>query len=176
MSKALQPDLEMARRFLKVLAGDDEVTFQTFDDHEPKDPKLARVLHGTLDQHAKELIRLNNAGAGIHVMVNKGDLKGRKTENVTGVRAVFIDLDGASVEPVRNAPIRPNIVVQSSPGRYHCYWRVLDCSLEEFEPIQKALAEKFGGDTSVCDLPRVLRLPGFYHRKAEPVMTVMEPE
>jgi len=177
MSKALQPDLEMARRFLKALTGDEPVTFQCFDDQsERKDPKLARILHGTLDQHAKRLTRLNNEGAGIFVMVNRGDGEGRTTENVVSVRAVFVDLDGAPLEPVKSAPVKPHIIVESSPGKYHAYWKVSDCSPKEFAPIQKALAEKFGGDTSVCDLPRVLRVPGFFHRKGEPIMTVMEPE
>jgi len=176
MSKALQPDLEMAGRFLKELAGDEPVTFQTFDDHEPKDPKLSRIFHGTLDQYAGQLNTLNNQGAGIFVMVNRGDGNGRKSENVVSVRAFFVDLDGAPIEPVMTAPVKPHIIVESSPGRYHAYWKVSDCSLKEFGPIQKALAEKFNGDTSICDLPRVMRLPGLYHRKAEPVMTVMEPE
>ena len=35
--------------------------------------------------------------------------------------------------------------------------------------LQKVLAEHYGTDPSVHDLPRVMRLPGFYHRKAEPV-------
>lgn len=42
------------------------------------------------------------------------------------------------------------------------------CELAQFGPAQKALAEKFGGDPSVHDLPRVMRLPGFLHRKGEP--------
>jgi hypothetical protein len=34
--------------------------------------------------------------------------------------------------------------------------------------LQQALARACGSDSSVCDLPRVLRLPGFLHRKGEP--------
>jgi RepB DNA-primase from phage plasmid len=173
----LHIDLEQTRRFLQALVGDGPGTFQTFDDDEKrKDPALARILHGTLGQHHKELTRLNKLGAGIFIMVNEGNLKGRATENVVSVRAVFVDLDGAPLQPVKDAPVKPHIIVQSSPGRYHAYWKVSDCTLEQFTPIQKALAQKFQGDPKVNDPPRVMRLPGFYHRKAEPFMTMMEPE
>jgi hypothetical protein len=37
--------------------------------------------------------------------------------------------------------------------------------------LQKDLAARFSGDPKVCDLPRVMRLPGFYHRKAAPFLT-----
>src|SRR5208283_4699107 len=124
----------------------------------------------------KELTRLNGQGAGIFIMVNAGDLKGRTQENVVSVRAVFVDLDGSPLQPVKDAPFKPHIVVESSPGRYHAYWMVSDCPLEQFTLIQKALARKFNGDPKVNDLCRVLRLPGFYHRKAEPFMTRIEAE
>jgi hypothetical protein len=170
-----KPDLEQARRFLKWLAGDNPVTFQTFDDDEKrKDPRLARIFHGTLDEHSRALTNLNNQRAGIFLMINRGDGKGRKAQNVIGVRAVFLDLDGSPLEPVLTAPIKPDLVVKSSPGRYHAYWKVTDCPLNDFRRLQKALADKFDGDHSVIDLCRVMRLPGYFHRKKEAVMTVIE--
>jgi hypothetical protein len=65
---ALMPDLEEAERFLGILDPDaSSWTFQTFDDHkvkgQPPDPKLARILHGTLDDHANTLADLNRRGA-----------------------------------------------------------------------------------------------------------------
>src|SRR5271157_6520 len=95
------PDLEQASRFLKAFTGGEPVTFQTADDSEKKRPQLARILHGTLDQHVKELTGLNKQGAGIFMMINEGDLVGRTAKSVVSVRAVFVDLDGAPLEPVR---------------------------------------------------------------------------
>ena len=40
--------------------------------------------------------------------------------------------------------------------------------LDQFGAVQKAIAARFNGDKSVHDLPRVMRLPGFIHRKGEP--------
>lgn len=61
--------------------------------------------------------------------------------------------------------LQPSFVVESSPGKYHVYWLIDDCSLDKFSDYQKALAETFGGDPSVTDLPRVMRVPGFLHQK-----------
>lgn len=168
---ALEPDINLAQRFLTLLAEGEPVTFQTFDDGEGKTPALARILHGTLEQHAATLARLNAQGAGVFIMVNRGDLQGRKAENITGIRALFVDLDGSPLEPVLAAGVEPHVTVESSPGRFHAYWLVDDCPLERFTPLQAALAVKFDSDPKVKDLPRVMRLPGFWHQKGEPFQT-----
>lgn len=84
------------------------------------------------------------------------------------VRAQFIDTDGAPYPA--DLPLKPHLVTQSSPGRWHLYWLVDGVLLDSFSTLQKALAEHYGTDPSVNDLPRVMRLPGFYHRKGEPVL------
>ncbi|VUZ29066.1 DNA primase family protein [Acetobacterium wieringae] len=40
----------------------------------------------------------------------------------------------------------------------------------QFRPIQKALAAVFQGDPVISNLSRVMRLPGFFHNKQEPVL------
>lgn len=152
--------------FLRMLG--ERHTFQTFDDSAQHRRDLSRILHGALIDHADTLAGLNARGAGVFVMVNAGDNKGRKSINVIAVRALFVDLDGAPLEPVRAAPLKPNFIVESSPGRWHAYWQVSDCPLADFTPLQKALAACFSGDAKVCDLARVMRIPGFDHRKATP--------
>jgi hypothetical protein len=130
-----------------------------------KDP-LARVRYGTLAEHFDELVKLNARGAGIYVTVNETDGNGRKATNITRIRALFDDLDGSPIEPVNCAEIKPHIVVESSPGRFHPYWSFIGrMPLKVFEPLQKELARRFGGDPAVHDLPRVMRLAGFVHRK-----------
>ena len=160
-------DLEQAARFLEMLAGPEQVAFQTFADRKDieRPHSLARILHGTLEQHAEELVRLNSIGAAIFVMVNQGDGKGRSAENVLGVRALFVDLDGAPLEPVLEAPLKADVIVETSPGRYHAYFMVDGIELQEFSYFQQELADRFGGDTKVKDLPRVMRIPGFFHLK-----------
>src|SRR5262249_12827835 len=43
-------------------------------------------------------------------------------------------------------------------------------ALDAFTPTQELIAKRFGSDPKVKDLPRVMRLPGFWHRKGEPFM------
>jgi len=169
MQDALQIDLAEAQRYLKILDPEtDEFTFQTFDDSDEKRTQLTRIFHGTFKQYASVLSRLNERGAGIFVTINKTDLRGRKTENITKVRKYCLDTDGAPIEPIiqatRAGKIMPSCLVESSPGNAHIYWDA-DCELADFKPVQSLLAKKFGTDTSVHDLPRVLRLPGFFHQK-----------
>ncbi len=167
-------DQKQAIEFLRILTRESKtaVTFQTFDDKKArKDPFLSGHSHGALpgDMY-KHLKQRHGKGAGVFVMINEGDGKGRKAENVISVRALFLDTDGAPMEPARDA-LKPHIIVESSPGNFHLYWLVSDCEMDEFGRLQKAIAVKFGGDASVHDLPRVMRLPGFYHQKGDPVMT-----
>jgi len=39
--------------------------------------------------------------------------------------------------------------------------------------VQKDLVETLGGDDCIHDLPRVVRLPGFWHLKSDPCMVWM---
>ncbi len=174
-----RPDLGEVRRFLSLLAPDGSLlTFQTFSDAKDakdengRDP-LAGVIHGSIDERWRTLSELNARGAGIFVTVNQTDGRGRTARNVVRVRAYFVDLDKAPLEPVLSDPRPPHIVVESSPGKYHAYWLVAGAPLDErdFKARQKRLIEQFGGDTSVHDLPRVLRLPGFLHQKGKPFLS-----
>jgi hypothetical protein len=155
-----------AHTFLRMLGN--QHTFQTFDDSPRKERGLSRILHGTLAEHAVTLAALNTRGAGVFVMVNEGDGEGRSKANVVRVRALFVDLDGAPLEPVKAGPLAPHCIVETSPGRWHAYWRLADCPLQDFTPLQRALAARFNADSKVCDLARVMRVPGFDHCKREP--------
>ncbi len=178
----LSPNPREAKRFLDLLSGRDSAnetfTFQTIDDDKTrKDGGLTFVRCGTLGSVGRELTRLNRCGAGVYVTVNKIKPGRRIAANVTQVRALFVDLDGAPIAPVQAWTFKPHIIVESSPGKYHAYWRVEGVNLDEFRTLQQKLAALFSGDPQVCDLPRILRLPGFWHQKnrAQPFMTRIIP-
>ncbi|MBO9664953.1 AAA family ATPase [Dokdonella sp.] len=161
-------DISLAEEFLRTLdPSTDRFEFRTFSDREdgPGSKATAFKFSGTLREHANQLAQLNRAGAGVFVVVNSG---GQKAAEIDRVRAVFVDLDGAPIEPVLGAKLPPHIVVETSPQRFHAYWRVTGLAVHEFSGVQRELAALFGGDASVCDLPRVMRLPGFIHQKADP--------
>jgi hypothetical protein len=159
------PDLDrlMAERYLRRLDPKSTTwTFQTFDDNKArKDSRLARVLHGTLDEHWDTLCGLNSQGAGVFVTVNETDGTGRKAGNIIRVRAIWQEDDGEG----KPLPIQPHIVVESSPGKYHRYILVDGCPLDAFRGFQQRMVESYGSDPNAADISRVLRLPGFFHQK-----------
>lgn len=169
---ALTPDLGAAEAFLALLDPDAASwTFQTFDDTKAKRDELARVIHGTLAGCAESLARLNRLGAGIFVTVNRTDGNGRKAENITGLRALFVDEDAPLQKPVA---LEPSILVQADRGK-HYYWKVAaGAPLAAFKPAQKHLISYYGSDPEVNDLPRVMRLPGYYHMKHAPKLATLD--
>ncbi|MEZ5447070.1 MAG: DNA-primase RepB domain-containing protein [Gammaproteobacteria bacterium] len=180
-SRVLQPDLTLAETFTRLLARGSPITFQTFADckDSPGAASISRVFHGTFDEHRGELVCLNQAGAGIFMMINEGDGKVhppnktcRANASVVTLRSLFVDLDGAPLEPVLEYESTADLIVESSPGRWHVYWFVGWFEpLELFADGQTMVAERFGGDRSVKDLARVMRIPGFFHQKGEPFMS-----
>ena len=186
----LQLDRDEAERFLAALdPSADRFTFQTFDDNkERKEENLAQWLargktgkkdpfafcyHGTLTGLWSRLVQLNERGVGIFVTVNRTTLEGRRLkENIVGIRALFSDLDGAPLDRVLAVgEPKAHIITETSPAKYHVVWRAADVPLAEFTPTQKVIAERYNSDPQVNDLPRVMRLPGFIHRKGEPFVS-----
>ena len=167
--KLAKINLKVAEKFLSRLAPqEDKFTFQTFDDSgDRKRRGLVHILHGTLAEHAGQLKYLNKKGACISVTINQTDLRGRAKKNILAVRAAFVDLDGADIEPVKTCEVGPHIIVESSPGRFHAYWLTKGLSLDQFASVQLGLAQRFGGDQQVQDLPHCMRLPGFLNQKRE---------
>lgn len=161
------PSFEEASKFLSLLAPEDaEFTLQTFDDNsDRKAPSLTHIFQGSLEKYWDELVKLNRKGAGIFITVNKTDGKGRKKENIIGIRAIWQEADNGD-EP--ELPCKPHIVVESSLGKYHRYILTkgpeTGC-LAEFESIQQRMVDAYGSDPNAKDRARVLRLPGFYHQK-----------
>jgi hypothetical protein len=171
----LYPNRAIAEGFLRAFApGTDRFPFRAFTDNKQlreqyktersRDP-LARALHGTLGECWEPLVRLSNAGAGIFVTIQETDGLGQATAHITGIRAYVADLDGAPLDNLKRLRLRPHIITQTSPNRYHAYWLVRGAALDQYKGMQKRLATLVDADPNVCDLPRVMRLPGFPHQK-----------
>jgi hypothetical protein len=168
--KEVKLTLTDTEQFLKILdPGAQHFHFQVFDDSGKSNVKPSTII-GTLKDKAKVLASKNDAGAGVFVAIQPHPKdKQRKTKFTSGVRTFLIDLDGAPLDSVletlKEVGLAPNMVVNTSPGKYHVYLKVSDCPLDKYTAVQKALALKFGGDLHVNDLARVARVPGFNHNK-----------
>lgn len=172
---SLPPDIDQAQRFLKALDKEAEKHyFQTFGDAK-KGRSLISLRFASLDDAKANLTRLNDSGAGIFVTINRTDGHGRKIENIDKIRAIYLDFDDAETafEKVESLSqkLQPSMVIESSLGKFHVYFLVTDMTTANGTQWLAHLIGLTGADPNCKDISRVLRLPGFYHRKHEPFMT-----
>jgi hypothetical protein len=156
-------DKEEAVKFLRLIdAKASEFCFQTFKEKGDTNPEIfARVITAkSLGEVRKE----HEAGAGVYLTINETDGKGRSVEHIIRVRAVWQEddhgYDGA-------------FPLASSPGHFHRYWLVADAwpaddqGVADFSGVMERMVASYGSDKGAKDLSRVLRIPGFLHRKAD---------
>jgi hypothetical protein len=161
-------DREAPRRFLRLLdPSAANFTFQTFDD----DRRNGHGPNGALARDTSnrdEVRRLYALGAGVFVTINATDLTGRKSENIKRVRAIWQEDDKGHGGPF---PLDPSLVIESSPGHFHRYWFIADNwpadeqGRADFAAVMERMVESYGCDKNAKDICRVLRVPGFLHRK-----------
>lgn len=79
---------------------------------------------------------------------------------------VWVDYDGEAGPELPQFEIPPTYVVESSPGRYHCYWKVdKPLTMIQSEMANKALAQQYNCDMSGWDAGQLLRVPGTHNHK-----------
>jgi putative DNA primase/helicase len=120
---------------------------------------LLRRFEGTADEMLDKIEQHQAVGCGVFVVVNEG---GHSTEEITEVRALFVDADDVPLP--REFHVEPDFLTVRDQTHWHAYWLVKDCTLDQFEGVQRRLAERYGTD-NVHDLPRVMRVPGTIHLK-----------
>ena len=118
-----------------------------------------------------ETLRNHNAmNRGIFFTVNFG---GHSDDAISRINAQFVEMDHASFEEQRRRidafPLKPSMIIKTRKS-LHTYWFVRNGEVERFREIQKRLVRQFDGDPMCVNESRVMRLPGFYHCKQEPVM------
>lgn len=118
---------------------------------------------------SKILMAHNEANRGIFFVVNSGGNSDRK---INKINAQFFECDTLSLEEqmenISKFPLEPSIIVQTKKS-LHVYFLIKNGKVEKFRDIQKKLAKHFKGDGSCINESRVMRVPGFYHCKEEPV-------
>lgn len=169
-------DIAIAQSTLDFFEPNAKWNLRTFDDNKSRNKKsLIRTKSNVRPSDCeRELVGLNNSGAGIFFVVNEG---GHKDEDITRIRSVFIDIDQVVENEqkffeyftdIEKIGVVPHLIVRSSPGKFHVYWKVSDLPVAEFCAMQQRLAAYFESDPSVTNPSRVMRLPGFAWNKKEP--------
>lgn len=161
----MQPDLTQASTYVRILTGSTltPMTWQVFDDDQVRrDQTRAAHFHAALSAAAYRLSQANDNGCGVFATVNATDGQGRRAANVTAIRALWIDTDGFIPSAFH---LQPSMVVRSSAG-VHAYWCLTDSMpLHDFRDAQRRLIKHYNSDSKIHNLDRVMRVPGFLHRK-----------
>lgn len=177
----MQP-LSAAVAFLKVLFGSNterNIYFASLanSDADPNEPTERRVITrdpSVIDGFARKWDR---SGRGLYFAVGTVRAQRRVKEEIVETPFIHLDIDFKSVDAsegeilsrLRQARCPPSIIVRSGGG-LHCYWLLKEsvdtqASMERIENVMRQLADLFGGDLSVCEVSRLMRLPGSHNSK-----------
>ena len=171
----------VVKEFLSVLDPRPEAVFNV-EAHSPTDKTTGKIIgeevhktwaklsHDDVLDLIPDLAKLNAKGAGIYIAVNEFNGK-REKKNLARVRCVHADFDKVSApEDLKKASdiLPPTQVVQSSPNKFHSYWRLGTSEVlsgEQVEALNRQLVTMHGADKAAVDTTRLLRIPGFNHTK-----------
>lgn len=99
-----------------------------------------------------------------------------KKDGISQIPSLWLDLDGSPLTPITDSPWTPSAVVETSPGKFHVYWKLKEPAIKSeipaVENILKRLAAHFEGDRAATDASRILRLPGTSNYKLSPPFIV----
>ena len=161
---------------------DDRLAIVAVGRHGP-DPKVEqRVVTAraaTRPGYQRFLRHLNATGHDIFVSMNpiRPDTRSREKADVLEVRRLQLDLDKNGPDSLRqvladvNAGLlpAPAAVIRSSRRNYQIVWHADPGAWtpDAAEDAMRRLAAVYEGDSSVADVARVMRLPGFRNKKPE---------
>jgi KaiC/GvpD/RAD55 family RecA-like ATPase len=129
-------------------------------------PDIVDWLHG-----------LNTEQLRVHAYFGANPRKGKGQSQAEGValaRCLFADFDGGVILEGAYARIKaaglpwPTAILESGGG-VHAWWRLDEpmTDANAWHERMKAIASALGSDSSICDWPRIMRLPGFVNWKHE---------
>jgi hypothetical protein len=113
---------------------------------------------------------------GLFFLVNESDNPSKRTlKNIVRCRAIWIedDITGKKRE-ASSFPVPPNIIVNSSPGKFHYYWLTDTTDTDEHQRVMQTLVNDWGCDPNARDISRIMRIPGTYHLKGKPFLVTAE--
>ena len=182
-ANAARPKANAAVDYLnRLYQPDDRLAIVAVGRHGP-DPKVEqRVVTARAavrPGYQRFLRHLNATGHDIFVSMNpiRPETRSREKADVLEVRRLQLDLDKSGPESLRQvlADVNaghlpaPAAVVRSSRQNYQVVWHADPGAWtpDAAEDAMRRLAGQYAGDSSVSDVTRVMRLPGFRNKKPE---------
>ena len=125
-----------------------------------------------LDKKLNELKMHNETNMCISFVVNGGGHSDKRVIESGSCTAQFMEMDGfdqdIQISLINSFPLTPSIIVKTRKS-LHTYWLLEDGDIKRFRNIQGSLADLFCSDPGIKNESRVMRMPGFEHRKQDPV-------
>ena len=155
------------RRYLGVLGASEatDLFWMTLGD-KTRAPELSFIRNAPFPVVQAKLHELNERGAGVFVCLGRVNGSEPLKRNIQSINVLVLDLDKAPLPEGFEPFGEPHLIVCTSPGRWHCYWRVAHIPLGAFPILQRKLARHFRGDVSVSRTEQIVRVPGFLHHKS----------
>lgn len=120
---------------------------------------------------------LNTEQHRVHAYFGANPRKAKGQSQAEGValaRCVFADFDGGVIleeayERIKAAGLPWPTAILESGGGVHAWWRLSEpmTDADAWHDRMKAISSALGSDQSICDWPRIMRLPGFVNWKHE---------
>lgn len=170
------------KTYLRAFFPDDKtvIYFRTFSDKDEEDSgrnyqEQLRCSDGLFRYLHKVNIPENR---GVFWVVNGGGHNDKAVKKSKSCTAQFMEIDedengnrlsfDKQLEIINSFPLKPSIVNRTRKS-LHCYWLLKDGNILRFRTIQKKLVAQFHADPANVNESRVMRLPGFFHCKEEPI-------
>jgi len=113
----------------------------------------------------------------VHAYFGANPRKARGQSQAEGVklaRCLFADFDGGVIleeayERIKAAGLPWPTAILESGGGVHAWWRLSEpmTDADAWHDRMRAISSSLGSDQSICDWPRIMRLPGFVNWKHE---------
>jgi len=127
--------LRQAKRHVELIAGAANATVCFRFIHDSDRSVEAIKAEGKLDLYWPAIEAYQAQGFGVFVVVNEG---GDRADQITKIRAAFIDADGIP-EPVE-WHVPPDFRVVRDDLHWHAYWLVKDLAVGDFRQAQQRLS------------------------------------
>lgn len=157
------------KHFLEFFRSADSVnTFCWMDESTSKVVRGRGTVFGKLENlpsWEKEIGRMGIKNPTLHITLNETNTQGRKRGDISSYRVLCCDLDYKISEDKLlriYKKYKVQMVVRSSPGKYHLYWKLERGSdLELWSKLQLGIAQRLDGDLQLSLPTSMIRVPGF---------------
>ena len=129
----------------------------------------AEHLRRSLVPVVRRIHELADRGADVYTGVSLRTRQEGTKDAIPTLGIAWADCDSPEATTRLGAfQFAPSMIVQSSPGRTHAYWKLeRPHPAESVEDVNRRLALALGADPKVADAARILRVPGTFNRKTE---------